>query len=96
MRQNRPHLVDEVTDCCHYVDILPSAVPANVVGFADATALEHGTNSRAVVFDKQPVAHVLPIAIGRQRLAVERIQNHEGVSVFPETGKVRSCLNNWS
>jgi len=50
---------------------------AHVVGFAELAAFEHAANRRAVVGHVQPVAHLLPIAIDRQRLARAGIGNHQ-------------------
>ena len=58
-------------------------VPAtHVVGFAQAAAFQHTSNGTAVVFDIQPIAHLHAITIHRQRLARQRIDNHERNELF--------------
>jgi hypothetical protein len=47
-------------------------------------ALEHGADRGAVVADVQPVAHVLAVAVDRQRLAGERVDDHQRDQLFGE------------
>ena len=61
----------------HDVDVAALAAASDVVGFARATLAQHATNGGAVVFDVKPVADVLPVAVHGQRLAVERVVNHQ-------------------
>ncbi|MNP55638.1 hypothetical protein D3C76_1502990 [compost metagenome] len=37
-----------------------------------------------MIFDKQPVAHLLAVAIDRQRLAGQRVENHQGNQLLGE------------
>ncbi len=57
--------------------------------------LERERNRRAVILHVQPVAHLQPIAVDRQRLAQQDIDQRERDQLFRETGKVRSCSSNW-
>ena len=70
------------------------AVAADVVGLADAAAFEHGADGGAVVFDKEPVAHVPAVAVDGQRLASSALRSSAG-SAFRGTERGRSCWSSW-
>ena len=71
------------------------AVAADVVGLAGAPRVEHARDRRAVVLDVQPVAHVLAVAVDRQRLARERVDGSSAGSASRGTGTARSCSSSW-
>ena len=58
-------------------------VAADIVGFADNTLGNNLIQCSCDGLDKQPVADLLPYAVNGQWFAVERVQNHQGMS-FPE------------
>ena len=62
-----------------------------------AAALASTTPKRpAMVLDEQPVADVLAVAVDRQRLAFQGVEDHQRDAAFRETGRGRSCSSNWS
>ena len=72
----RRHLVQNAANHFHDLDV-PFFVPAaNIVSFAHPPLRQHGGDSLAVVFHVEPVPHVLPIAVNRQRFSVSRIEDH--------------------
>ncbi|KVK77358.1 hypothetical protein WS90_22390 [Burkholderia cepacia] len=73
----RLQLIEDRADRMHNFDV-PFLVPAtNVISLAERTIGENGANCRAVIFDVEPVTNLLAIAIDRQRLARERIQDDQ-------------------
>lgn len=53
---------------------------ADIVGFADNTFGNDLIQRARVVFDKQPVADLRPVAVHRQWFAGKCVQNHQGMS----------------
>jgi len=76
------HLINQLADSIHNIEILTFAVTADVICLACAAFFEHGANRGAVVFDKEPVAHIGAVTVNRKRLALERIENHERNQFF--------------
>ena len=76
------HLIHEVANQCHHVQVGALARPANVVGRAHPAAGQDRTNRRAVILHKEPVADVLPVAVNRQRFAFKRVQDHQRDEFF--------------
>src|SRR3546814_12960612 len=70
-----------------HLDVLLLVVAADVVGFADHTFADHLEQRAGVVFDEQPVADLRAIAIDRQRLAIEGIEDDQWDQLL---GDVRS------
>ena len=60
-----------------YLDIGFFIVSTDIVGFADDAFGNNLIQRAGVVFDKQPVADLHPVAVHGQRFAVERVQNHQ-------------------
>ena len=71
----------------HDVEVLPLGAAADVVHLAGAPALEDAPDRRAVVADVQPVAHVAAVAVHRQRLAGERVEDHERDQLLRELAR---------
>ena len=59
---------------CRFVRSLP---PPMLYFSPGAPLREHEQDAGAVVLDVEPVAHVAAVAVDRQRLALERVQDHE-------------------
>lgn len=59
-----------VYDSLDYVDVLPFVESADVVCLSDFSVMENHVDGTRVVLDIQPVAHILALAIDRERLAV--------------------------
>ena len=66
------------------VDVGRFVPAADVVGLAKPAAPEHGADRAAVVAHVEPVADLPPIAIHRQRLARQGIDDHERNELFGE------------
>ena len=69
--------IEDVADRLHHRDIRHLVQPANVVGLARPALGQHCRYRGAVIAHVQPVAHVHPVAIHRQRLPMQRVQHHQ-------------------
>ena len=57
---------------------LVRSLPPPMLYFSpDAPLPQHQQEARAVILDVQPVADVAAVAVDRQRLALERVENHQ-------------------
>src|SRR5687768_17642262 len=70
-------LVQDGAQRVHHVQIFLLAIAADVIGLARSTALEDHAEGFAVVEYVEPIAHLLTVAVYRQRLARERVADHE-------------------
>ena len=59
-------------------------MPADIVGFANNAFGNNLIQRSGMVFNKQPVANLHPVAVHGQRFAVERVQNHQRDEFFGE------------
>ncbi len=66
------------------VDVLPLVEAADVVGLGHAASVEDQVDGAGVVFDEEPVAHVLALAVDGQRLAVADIVDEQRDELFGE------------
>ena len=66
------------------VDILPFVETADVVRLSDLPVMENHVDGAGVVFHKEPVAHVLALAVNRQRLLVADVVDEERNQLFGE------------
>ena len=78
------HIVDQALglsevreDHPHHVDVPHLAIRTDVIDSARLSIQQSGKNRRAVVLHMDPVAHIQPVAIDRQRLAAQRVQDHQ-------------------
>jgi hypothetical protein len=55
---------------------------ADVVGLAHPACLQYAAYGVAMILDIEPVAYLQAIAVNRQRLACERIDDHERNQLF--------------
>ncbi len=76
-RRERPDLVENVTYRADDLDIRPLGQSADVVDLARAAPLEHRADGRAMVAHVEPVAHLQPVSVDRQRLQREGVADHE-------------------
>ena len=67
-------------DGLYDVDILFLAVAADIIGLARAAFSQYVPYGPAVVADIEPVPHVQPVAVYRQGLAREGVQDKQGDS----------------
>ncbi len=77
MRRRRHQLIEQRADRVHHLAVGALIASAHVVRLADPPALEHRPQRAAVVRHIQPVPHLQPVAVHRQRLARQRIRNHQ-------------------
>ena len=60
-----------------HLDVLALVGAADVVGLAGPALHQHRVDAAAEVLDVEPVADLLAVAVDRQRVAVERVQDHQ-------------------
>ena len=70
-------LAELFEDSLDDVDVGTLIVAADVVDLADAALLQDQVNRMAVVLDVEPVADVLAIAVNRQLLVGQRVDDHQ-------------------
>ena len=66
----------------HDVDVRFFVPAADVVDLAQLARFKYPANGAAVVFNVQPVADLLAIAVHRQGLACQRVDDHQGDQLF--------------
>ena len=69
--------IEEGAEGFHDIEVRSFVESADIVGFTRAAALQNKPDGGGVVLDIEPVANLLPIAIDRERLAIEGVQNNE-------------------
>ena len=69
--------INGIDDYLDDVDVLPLVEATDVIGFSYFALMEDEVDGTSVVFYKEPVAHVLALAIDRQWLAVADIVDKE-------------------
>lgn len=72
--------IDGADDDFNQVDVLPFVESADIVGFGDAAFVEDQVDGAGVVFDVEPVADILALAIDRQRPAWRMLLMNSGIS----------------
>ena len=71
---------------------ISALIPAtNVVGFSNAAAVEDMRQRSRMILDIEPVTDVQTIAIDRQLLFGEALNNHVRELAFPGNETVRNC-----
>ena len=73
----RPEFVQNPANGVNDFQVGRLVIAANGIGLADTAFLNHLPDGLAVIFHIQPVAHLLTIAIDRQRLAIAGVQDHQ-------------------
>ena len=76
--------VDGLDDDLDEVDVLPLVEAADVVGLGYFAAVEDEVDGTGVVLDEEPVAHVLALAVDRQRLAVADVVDEQRYQLLGE------------
>ena len=62
----RLQLIEQVADSLCHMQVGALVPSANVVGFADAAVLDHGSQGLGMVLNVEPVAYVEAVTIDRQ------------------------------
>ena len=70
-------LIDGLDNDLDDVDVLPFVEPADIVRLGNLPVMENHVDSAGVVFHEEPVAHVLALAVNRQRLLVADVVDEE-------------------
>ena len=73
----RPQAVETGADRLDHGQVGPLVEPADVVGASRRPPLEHDLQRARVVLHVQPVADLVALAVDRQRLARERLDDHQ-------------------
>lgn len=71
-----PQPVEGRAERLYHREVVAHRPAAEQVGVADAAALQHGDQALGVVLDMDPVALVQPVAVDRQLLALEGVEDH--------------------
>ena len=70
-------LAELLEDGLDHVDVGALIVAADVVDLADASLLQDQVDGMAVILDVEPVADVLAVAVDRQLLVGQRVDDHQ-------------------
>ena len=74
--------IEEGAEGVYHIEVRALIEAADIVSFADAPALQNKPDGCGMVFHVEPIADLLSIAIDRERLAVEGVQDHERDQLF--------------
>ena len=74
----------------HNVDVAYLIVSADVVDLADLPVLKDHVDCLAVILNIQPVTDIQPLSVYRQRLVVQRMNNHKRDQLLREL--IRSVI----
>src|SRR5712691_7154941 len=77
-------LVEEAADLGHDLEVGALAVTADVVALARPPANEDGMQRAGVILDIEPVADIVALAVDRDRLTRQRLQDRERDQLFRE------------
>src|SRR5579859_2183933 len=78
----RETTIDLVAKQTNQIRIRHFGAAADIVGFAETSAQQDERYSGAVIFHKQPVANIAAIAVNRQFLPGNRIDDHQWNEFF--------------
>lgn len=73
----RHHLIEQIADGVHDLQILFFVMTTDVVGLTDSASGDHGVERTGVIFHIEPIADLVTLAIDRQRLAFQGIEDHQ-------------------
>ena len=71
----RNQLVENSADAPHNFDVPAFVTAAHIVGLPDPTALGDEVECPRVVLHEEPIANILSLAVDRQPLAGERVED---------------------
>ncbi len=69
--------VDSLDDYLDDVDVLPLVEASDIVGLGNLPFVEDKVNGAGMILDIEPVAHVLPLAVDGERLAVADVVDEQ-------------------
>ncbi|MNJ46822.1 hypothetical protein D3C77_419610 [compost metagenome] len=77
-------LFEQRADSTNNIDVFLLVVATNVVGLADLAFADHFEQCTGMVLDEQPVPYLQAIAVNRQRLTSEGVEDHQRNQFFRE------------
>ncbi len=77
-------LVHQVANGVNHVNIAAFIDPADIIAFAEPALFHHQQQSLGVIIDEQPVANIRALAIDRQRVAFQGVEDHQRDQFFRE------------
>jgi hypothetical protein len=80
----------QLEDPVRHLEVLV-VLAADVVDLAGLALAQHELDAGAVVLGVQPLAHLLPVPVDRERLALERVRDEERARASRGTGSGRRC-----
>ncbi len=83
----RPHAVEGRANIFHHRQIGALTVAAEIVALTRPPSVDEGDQTFRMVLDMQPIAHVRAVAVYRQRLAGERLEDGERDELFRELAR---------
>ena len=84
LRLLRHQLFQQRANRLNHLDIFTLVVTANIVGFTNAAGGGDKIERAGVVIDEQPVADLLTVAVYRQRLTRQGVENSQRDQFFRE------------
>lgn len=80
----RYHFLEQVADGFYDFQVGLFVVATDIVGFTQITLLGHQNQGAGVVFHVEPVPDLLAVAVHRQRLARQSVEDHQWDEFFRE------------
>src|SRR5450759_2550000 len=80
--RTRPLGIKNIAQSVNDLDVRLFAAPAYIIGFADASPIEHSANRGAVIGDIKPISALLAVAIDRQWHTSQPMMNRQGNEFF--------------
>ncbi|MNT67991.1 hypothetical protein D3C72_2061850 [compost metagenome] len=71
------HLIEQIADGVYHLKVLLLVVPTDVVGLTHYPRGDHCIQCTGMVFHIEPVTDLVALAIDRQRLAIQGIEDHQ-------------------
>jgi hypothetical protein len=71
------HFFEQFAEQADHLDVLAFVVAADVVGLARRATFQDPNQGAGMVVDVEPVANLVALAVDRQRLAVQGVEDHQ-------------------
>ncbi len=75
-------MIDEIAKLMDDLKIGHLRVGPDIIGFTNSSSSENVLQGMAMVVNKQPIANVSPIAVNRDRSAIDEVQCHQRYELF--------------
>ena len=76
--------IDGLDDDVNDIDIFPLVEATNVVGLCNLTIVEDHIDGTSVIYDVEPIAHILTLSIDRKGLAMTDVVDEKWNQLFRE------------